>query len=313
MNQYNTKNNENILLSIITPAYNASDFIADTIHNIEPQLTNSVEWIIINDGSKDQTLNIIEKEVKNNKNIKIISTVNKGAGHARNIGIKEAKGEWISFLDADDLYTTDSILKIIKYLEKVPNDTEIVYTPKIYSSFDLKEQNILWPEEKILNDMPMLEFVTSIYKRYFLNTNKVRFFEYKQQDIESAFRYLAFSQVSNLIITRELIFYCHRNNPTSNTHTWNNAVLYYTKAKVYFLIYKRFKNKKLKSLFYVQNIYHTCIKEIIEKKLYNKLSIIKCLIILKNNRYMINKSNNNSKKEMINFSKIIIKYIFSIL
>lgn len=294
---------------MITPVYNASSFIADTIHNIEPQLTNDVEWIIINDGSTDQTLRVLKEEIGNNLNIKIITTKNKGAGHARNVGLNEAEGEWISFLDADDLYTSDAIINIINYIIQNSNNCDIIYTPKIYSSFDLKKQKILWPEESISNDMPMLEFVTSLYRRDFLNKNNIRFFEFKQQDIESAFRYLAFSQVSNLTITKQLIFYCHRNNPTSNTHTWNHAVLFYTKAKVYYLIYKRFKKENKESLKYIKQIYCDCIREIVNNRLYFSLSLSECLVLIKDNIIIANKLDNNLKTEILVNTKKLIRHI----
>ena len=105
---------ENIDLSIIVPAYNSSDYIEECISSVLKQKTSyNYELIVINDGSKDNTLEKINL-FKKNKNLKIINQENKGFSGARNRGIDEAKGKYIMFLDSDDLLCENSIEKLIK-------------------------------------------------------------------------------------------------------------------------------------------------------------------------------------------------------
>ena len=105
---------ENIDLSIIVPAYNASDYIKECISSVLMQKTSyNYELIVINDGSKDDTLEKINL-FKENKHLKIINQENKGFSGARNRGIDESLGKYIMFLDSDDLLCKNSIEKLIK-------------------------------------------------------------------------------------------------------------------------------------------------------------------------------------------------------
>lgn len=94
--------NKQPCISIIIPAYNAGKYIEKCIQSIINQDFRDFEIIIVNDGSTDDTKAICEKYVKLDDRIKLISTENRGAGSARNTGISEAKGKYISFIDADD-------------------------------------------------------------------------------------------------------------------------------------------------------------------------------------------------------------------
>lgn len=105
---------ENIDLSIIVPAYNSSDYIKECISSVLMQKTSyNYELIVINDGSKDDTLEKINL-FKENKHLKIINQENKGFSGARNRGIDESHGKYIMFLDSDDLLCKNSIEKLIK-------------------------------------------------------------------------------------------------------------------------------------------------------------------------------------------------------
>lgn len=81
--------------------------------------------------------------------------------------------------------------------------------------------------------MPKLAFWTCIYSRNYLKERQIRFYEYRQQDIETAFRYRAFSNTENIAVCPELRFYLQRNRLDSNTHTWNLYHLCRVKAAVY--------------------------------------------------------------------------------
>jgi glycosyltransferase involved in cell wall biosynthesis len=99
--------NDTPLVSIIIPVFNAEQYIADTINSALSQTWSNIEIIIVDDGSTDQSLNIARKF--NDGRISVITQKNKGASAARNAGLKEAKGEYIQFLDADDLLSPDKI------------------------------------------------------------------------------------------------------------------------------------------------------------------------------------------------------------
>lgn len=99
----------NIKLSVIVPCYNSRNYIAESLLSVLPFMSNSTELVIVNDGSTDDSSDIIENTIKHykDKNITIIHQDNGGISAARNAGINVAKGEYISFLDSDDHFDSE--------------------------------------------------------------------------------------------------------------------------------------------------------------------------------------------------------------
>lgn len=103
-------------LTIVVPAYNVEAYIKQTLLSIISQMTDEVELLIINDGSKDGTLEVIDAIINKHKqtNIKPISIQNGGVSAARNLGVVESNGRYLMFVDADDLMVDGSIGEILK-------------------------------------------------------------------------------------------------------------------------------------------------------------------------------------------------------
>lgn len=225
------------ILSIITAAYNAEAFISHLIDSIVCQPVQ-VEYIIVNDGSTDNTKYICEEYIKKYKNIRLINTDNKGAGAARNIGIKAATGKYLIFVDSDDLLfnnvINDSLLNFLE--QSAAQNIDIISTA--IGSTDVNLINkpiIIQPQNSadIEGSLPWLEFWSFIYRRDFIIKNNIVFFEYQEQDVESAFRYRAFSKTSNIKVAPKYSYYLRRVNPTSNMHTLNYYKLFRIKSKIY--------------------------------------------------------------------------------
>lgn len=90
------------VVSIVIPAYNVGNFLQDTLLSVQNQTWKDFEVICINDGSSDDSLEIIKKFTKSDKRFKIINKKNEGVSSARNDGMKVAQGKYIMFLDGDD-------------------------------------------------------------------------------------------------------------------------------------------------------------------------------------------------------------------
>lgn len=101
------------MISIIMPVFNKEKHLAKCLDSIVGQSIKNTEIICINDGSKDNSLSILKKYAKKDKRITIITQANAGAGIARNNGIKNAKGEFIAFMDADDYYPDSDVLEFL--------------------------------------------------------------------------------------------------------------------------------------------------------------------------------------------------------
>jgi len=120
-------NNKSILLSIIIPCYNTEKFIVECIKSVTEIKNNFIEIIIINDGSTDNSFKIIKNYIfkkKLSNYIKLISQKNHGLGYSRNVGIKKARGKYITFLDSDDLFIEKFIPKIVSFIKK--NNYDII-------------------------------------------------------------------------------------------------------------------------------------------------------------------------------------------
>lgn len=113
-------------LSIIIPTYNVDKYITETIKSITMQKTNYLyEVIFIDDGSYDNTVNLIEEYIKKNDNYKLYTQCHQGAGVARNLGIRKARGKYIYFLDSDDLLANDILNNLLGKL--FSHDLDIIY------------------------------------------------------------------------------------------------------------------------------------------------------------------------------------------
>jgi teichuronic acid biosynthesis glycosyltransferase TuaG len=109
----------NELVSIITPTYNSAKYITDTIQSVQKQSYKHWEMIIVDDCSQDKTVEIIQNFMDDDHRIHLIQlNKNSGAAKARNAGIEKTSGQYMTFLDADDIWFPDFIENSIKTIKK---------------------------------------------------------------------------------------------------------------------------------------------------------------------------------------------------
>lgn len=102
-----------IIISVIVPVYNAQEHIIRCLDSILSQTVSALEVICVDDGSADNSAALIEQAALRDSRIRLIKQENRHAGEARNNGIGNANGEYIAFLDADDIYHTDRALELL--------------------------------------------------------------------------------------------------------------------------------------------------------------------------------------------------------
>lgn len=108
------------LISVIIPVFNGAETIAETIASVRAQTYPDFELIVINDGSTDATVDIVEAIAKEESRIRLYSYSNAGLSKTRNRGIEKARGEFISIIDADDLWTEDKLEDQLQALQENP-------------------------------------------------------------------------------------------------------------------------------------------------------------------------------------------------
>ena len=168
------------------PVYNGYSFLENSIKSVSTQTLKDIELICVDDGSTDDSLQLLTELSKKYDFIKIISQTNQGSGIARNNGIKNAKGEYIAFLDADDEFLDDDALgkmysasninnadMITANLQMIDENNGIVKN-FFYSNNDylfISKNDVISPE---MYGLP-LSFYKSIFKRKFLIKNNIYF------------------------------------------------------------------------------------------------------------------------------------------
>ncbi len=120
------------IVSVIIPTYNRAKFITGAVESVLEQSLRSIEIIVVDDGSTDDTRKVIDRFLIDDR-IKYVHTENGGAAHARNTGMKAASGKYIAFLDSDDAYLPYKLELQTSFLESNP-DIGMVYTEA--SAFD---------------------------------------------------------------------------------------------------------------------------------------------------------------------------------
>jgi len=109
-------------ISVVIPAYNAAEFILESINSVLLQSVPVHEIIVVDDGSTDNTFALCNKLAKNEPTLKLISQQNQGVSSARNKGINCAEGNWVAFLDSDDIWLPKKIelqLNLLKYYPEI--------------------------------------------------------------------------------------------------------------------------------------------------------------------------------------------------
>ncbi|WP_305838817.1 glycosyltransferase family 2 protein [Photobacterium leiognathi] len=122
-------------VSIITPAYNAEEWIINTYQSLKNQTHTNWEWLITNDCSSDSTVNILQKLACEDNRVKYFNNIdNSGAAVSRNNSLSHACGDFIAFIDSDDLWLSHKLEKQIKFM--LDNSVDFSFT-----SYELIDEN----------------------------------------------------------------------------------------------------------------------------------------------------------------------------
>ena len=158
------------LISIIVPCYNMEKKIKKCICSIKKQSYKNFEAILIDDGSKDKTKEIIKKNIKNDKRFKYVYKKNGGVSSARNKGIEKAKGKYICFIDSDDYVEKNYLKELYKCLIENDSDVSACYFNRIYD-----KKSVI---NRVDNEIDLLKFPApwnKLYKTELFKKNNIKF------------------------------------------------------------------------------------------------------------------------------------------
>lgn len=170
------------ILSVIIPMYNCAPVIARCLDSIDYQ---DCEVIVVNDGSKDNSAEVVEQYVATHPNVRMINKTNGGVSSARNLGIEEAKGKYIYFIDADDYIVRGGLKRIVEIAEDYKADV-VKFKNKSVSDTDERDTSSVadisinmeqTTGEGVLKRYDISDFIVwdGIYRRSVIIENSIRF------------------------------------------------------------------------------------------------------------------------------------------
>ncbi len=256
-------------LSVIVPVYNVEKYLDKCLNSLANQTFKEMEVIIVNDGSLDNSEEIIDKYVKKYDNFTSYKKKNGGLSSARNYGIKYASGEYIAFLDSDDYVTYDMYEKM--YEKAKSNNFDMVVCDVNYVSDD-KEWVVTSNIKNDTNDIKKVMYNiypaawNKIFKKEILVNNKIYFKEGVWfEDVEFIYRLLPY--IKNIgVIHEPFNQYVQREGSITNTvnkkiydyvYNMDSIIDFYKEREIYN------EYKKELEYSYVRYVYATFIKSIL--------------------------------------------------
>lgn len=211
-------------VSVIIPVYNSENYIAKCINSLVKQTLKEIEIIIINDGSTDNSAEICNKYALTDSRIKIINKKNEGQGIARNIGINAAQGEFLGFVDSDDIVSADYYEELYKNAKKYdadtacgsftklfPNGHEEIYGLGLYLNKKIKILETT-DEKKYL--IYTNSFCDKIVKRELFIKNDIKFYENGIFEDTPVGLEIALTTNKAVYVPNVCYYYVHQKNST---------------------------------------------------------------------------------------------------
>ncbi len=218
------------MISVVIPAYNREDYIEACLDSIIRQSYGDLEIIVVNDGSTDSTGDICRRFASDDARIKVIDRPNGGLSRARNTGLDHATGDFIAFVDSDDMLHHDAVMTMAKIAGK--SSCDIVAARYDYSETPHFEMP-LTDEYRVIGSKKAIEM--TLYQTHGMNNSvcgklfrrrlfdKVRFTGGTMFEDLDIF-YKLYDQTDRIALSNAPVYF-YRANPTSFINTWSPARL----------------------------------------------------------------------------------------
>lgn len=218
-------------VSIIIPVYNVEQYLRECLDSVINQTLKDIEIICVNDGSKDNSLSILEEYANKDDRVKIISKPNSGYGHTMNVGLDAAIGEYIGIVESDDYVKLDMYEKLYNMARE--NDVDFIKAD--FYRFEMKNgklelqyndlsygkkqyyNRVLDPAENIDIFKFIMNTWSGIYKRSFIDKHDIRHNETPGASYQdNGFFFQTFCQAKRVYFMDEPFYMNRRDNPNSS-------------------------------------------------------------------------------------------------
>ena len=244
-------------ISIIVPVYNVENYLERCVESILKQTYTNFELLLINDGSTDQSGELCDQLVSKNGNIKVFHLKNAGVSNARNVGIQNSTGEWITFVDSDDFITNDYLETLIS---AVDGDDLIGFS--IARLHHIKNGQITelpvfsGKEEKWSTEQTMRELLTTsktsffpvakIFRREIISDFTFNTDYHLAEDALFLTEILLKTKCTSVFIDKPIYYYDHRQGSATtsvNTHVFDTIEVYKIIVSDVFQIFPQLKTE----------------------------------------------------------------------
>ena len=216
-----------VIVSIIIPCYNVGKYVEKCIASLCEQSHKNIEIIPVNDGSKDETLNILLSLGKKDNRIKIINKENAGVSAARNSGLEVATGEYVVFVDGDDYLAPDYVEYMLSLAKK--SDADFCMSKNCFyrdTEPQVEHDNIiiLTPAQAtalLISPRVIVGCWNKMFKRSFINKYRLNFSTTLFYGEGLNFITKASQLANNVAVGERKVYYYRRNNEASATSKYN--------------------------------------------------------------------------------------------
>lgn len=241
-------------ISIVVPVYNASAYLSQTIDSILGQTYKAFELILVDDGSTDESGSICDNYKETDERIKVWHNTNAGPSAARNFGIEKAQGEYLSFVDSDDMLSDDFLEKMISGMKDEQTDIVLCGYDRFYHD-DLKDKkDYLLGDESVTRlstnkELAMLFTVpktslsgvsiwAKLYKTKIIKENGVEFPLGISYEEDCCFNLLYYRKVRKAFLIRENLYHYRQSDASLSKvykdSTYRDLVNGYNERKKFF-------------------------------------------------------------------------------
>ena len=217
------------MISVIVPVYNVEEYLEECLESIRQQTFTDIEVILVNDGSTDSSKEICERFCQADNRFKLINQENQGQSVARNRGVKESVGQFIMFVDSDDVINTNVLEVLLPYMKTDVDIVECRMTRKKEEFFLNKTSTIVFEgnsKEAILNCIAFKEVKYCAFKKLYRReiVQKIPFLEgYIYEDVFTGINYL--KHIRKIVVIDYIGYYYRVHANSTMTKSFNEKDL----------------------------------------------------------------------------------------
>ncbi len=240
----------NPTISVIVPVYNSEKIVQKCLDSILQQSFHDFELIIVDDGSTDNSGAVCDRIAETDKRVKVFHEKNGGVSKARNIGIEKACGEWVTFVDHDDILSADAFSSFSRFVNR--NDIDIIQG-QVNTLRDNKEMPV-YPVLDVKTEFEIVDiyeytkrggtYRTNVWGKLYRNELLAgcRFpVGHYCEDIYFNGLYFSNPNIKNAVVLKDTA-YIYRDNDSSTSHKWNSLV-FYDMCRVMAVLYEKVKKR----------------------------------------------------------------------